>query len=111
VLSPLLNNIALDGKLIDKKKDRRKSIIFVRCVDDFVVINHNLSVIQKCKKIINEFLAGKGLELNDTKTEMVHTRIAFEKNEFSFEFLGFKIKHFNVKKHSAKNNQGHNFGF
>ena len=66
VISPLLSNIALDGiekrigdwaetqrlfrpngKLVDKKKDRRKSIIFVRYADDFVVMNHNLDVIQK----------------------------------------------------------------
>jgi len=85
----------------------------VRYADNFVVISHNLSVIQKYKKTINEFLAGIGLELHDAKTKIVHTRIAFEKNEPSFEFLGFKIKHFNVeaKKHSVKNNQGHNFGF
>lgn len=130
VISPLLSNIALDGiekrigdwaetqrlfrpngKLVDKKKDRRKSIIFVRYADDFVVMNHNLSVIQKCKEIISEFLAERGLELSDAKTKIVHTKIVFEKNEPGFEFLGFKIKHFDTKKHSAKNNQGHNIGF
>ena len=83
----------------------------MRHADNFVVMNHNLSLIRKCKEIINEFLTERGLELSDAKTKIVHTRIAFEKNEPSFEFLGFKIKHFNVKKHSAKNNQGHNFGF
>jgi RNA-directed DNA polymerase len=130
VISPLLSNIALDGiekrigdwaetqrlfrpngKLVDKKKDRRKSIIFVRYADDFVVMNHNLSVIQKCKEIISEFLAERGLELSDAKTKIVHTRIVFEKNKPGFEFLGFKIKHFDTKKHSAKNNQGRNIGF
>lgn len=123
VISPLLSNINLDGiekrigdwaetqrlfrlngKLVDKKKDRRKSIIFVRYADDFVVMNHNLSVIQKCKEIISEFLAERGLELSDAKTKIVHTRIVFEKNESGFKFLGFKIKHFDTKKHSAKNN-------
>ena len=29
-------------------------------------------------------------------------RISFENNEPGFEFLGFKIKHFDTKKHSAK---------
>ena len=130
VISPLLSNIALDGiekkigdwaetqrlfrpngKLVDKKKDRRKSIIFVRYADDFVVMNHNLSVIQKCKEIISEFLAERGLELSDAKTKIVHTRISFKKNEPGFEFLGFKIKHFDTKKHSAKDNQGRNIGF
>ena len=130
VISPLLSNIALDGiekrigdwaetqrlfrpngKLVDKKKDRRKSIIFVRYADDFVVMNHNLSVIQKCKEIISEFLAERGFELSDAKTKIVHTRIVFEKNKPGFEFLGFKIKHFDTKKHSAKNNQNRNIGF
>lgn len=130
MISPLLSNIALNGiekrigdwaetqrlfrpngKLVDKKKDRRKSIIFVRYADDFVVMNHNLNVILKCKEIISEFLAERGLELSDAKTKIVHTRMSFEKNEPGFEFLGFKIKHFDTKKHSAKNNQGQNIGF
>ena len=130
VISPLLSNIALDGiekrigywaenqrlfrpngKLVDNKKDRRKSIIFVRYADDFVVMNHNLDVIKKCKEIIGDFLAERGLALSDAKTKIVHTRISFEKNEPGFEFLGFKIKHFDTKKHSAKNNQGRNIGF
>ena len=130
MISPLLSNIALDGieqrigdwaetqrlfrpngKPVDKKKDRRKSIIFVRYAGDFVVMNHNLDVIKKCQEIISDFLAERSLELSDAKTKIVHTRISFEKNEPGFEFLGFKIKHFDTKKHSAKNNQGHNIGF
>lgn len=74
--SSLLSNIALDdiekrisdwaetqrlfrsnGKLVGNKKEKRKSIIFVRYADDFFVMNHNLDVIKKCKKIMNEFLA------------------------------------------------------
>ena len=130
VISPLLSNIALNGiekrigdwaesqrlyrpngKLVDKKKDRRKSIIFVRYADDFVVMHHNLGIIKEIKKIISEFLAERGLELSDAKTKIVHTRMPFEDNKPGFEFLGFKIKHFDTKKHSAKNNQGRNIGF
>ena len=66
MISPLLSNIALDGieqkigdwaeiqrlfrpngKPVDKKKDRRKSIIFVRYADDFVVMNHKSGCNQK----------------------------------------------------------------
>lgn len=83
----------------------------MRYADDFVVMNHNLDVIKKCREIISEFLAERGLELSDAKTRIVHTRIPLKKNEPGFEFLGFKIKHFDTKKHSAKNNQGHNTGF
>lgn len=130
VISPLLSNIVLDGiekKLgdwaenqrllrpngnpVDKKKDRRKSIIFVRYANDFVIMNHNLEVLKKCKEIVSEFLSERGLELSDAKTRIVHTRLAFENNEPGFEFLGFKIKHFNTQKHGAKNNKGKNIGF
>ena len=130
VISPLLSNIALNGmekrigdwaetqkltrpngKPIDKKIDRRKSIIFVRFADDFVVMNRNLYVIVKCKEIINEFLAERGLALSDAKTKIIHTSLPFETNEPGFEFLEFKIKHFNTKKRSAKDNQGRTLGF
>lgn len=74
-------------------------------------MNHNLDVIKKCKEIISDFLAERGLELNDAKTKIVHPRIPFEKNEPGFEFLGFKIKHFDTKNIVRKNNQGRNIGF
>jgi RNA-directed DNA polymerase len=123
VIAPLLSNIALDGiekrlgdwaetqrllrpngKPIDKKKDRRKSIIFVRYADDFVIMNHNLNVIKECEIIVGKFLAERGLMLSDAKTKIVHIRKPFETNEPGFKFLGFKVKHFDTKKHSAKNN-------
>jgi RNA-directed DNA polymerase len=72
---------------------------------------HSLSIIKKYNEIISEFLAERGLELSDAKTKIVHTRISFEDNKPGFEFLGFKIKHLDTKKHSAKNNQGRNIGF
>ena len=65
----------------------------MRYTEDFVVMNHNLGVIKKCKEIISEFLAKRGL-----KFRIVHTRTSFEENKPGFEFLGFKIKHFNTKK-------------
>ena len=74
-------------------------------------MNHSVDVIQKCREIIGEFLAERGLELSDAKTKIVHTRMHFENNKPGFEFLGFKIKHFDTKKHSAKNNQGRNIGY
>ena len=70
----------------------------MRYTEDFVVMNHNLGVIKKCKEIISEFLAKRGLEFSDAKTKIIHTRTSFEKNKPGFEFLGFKIKHFNTKK-------------
>ena len=130
VISPLLSNIALDGiekvigdwaenqdlkrpdgKPLDSKKKRRLSVNFVRYADDFVVMNHNACVIEKCKEIIGSFLAERGLELSEAKTKIVHTRIPYKGVEPGFEFLGFKVKHFDTTKHSAKNNQGRNIGF
>jgi RNA-directed DNA polymerase len=130
VISPLLSNIALDGiekkigdwaetqhlsrpngKFIASKTERRRSVMFVRYANDFVIMNRDLNVIQDCKGIISKFLAERGLELNDAKTKIVHTRIPFENNEPGFEFLGFKIEHFDTKRRSVKNSQGHNIGF
>jgi RNA-directed DNA polymerase len=130
VISPLLSNIALDGienvigdwaenqrlyrpngKLVDSKKSRRKSVIFVRYADDFVVMNHDVFVVEKCKEIIGKFLAERGLELSEAKTKIVHTRILYKGIAPGFEFLGFKVKHFDTTKHSAKDNKGRNIGF
>lgn len=130
MISPLLSNIVLNGieeKLgdwaesqqlyrpngnrIDKKVDRRKSIIYVRYADDFIVMNHNVDIIRKCNIVIENFLSERGLELSQAKTRIIHTRNAFGGYEPGFEFLGFKIRHFDTKKHSAKDNQGRNLGY
>jgi RNA-directed DNA polymerase len=130
VISPLLSNIALNNiekkigdwaethrlsrpnnKLINNKTERCKSVMFIRYADDFVIMNRDLNIIQECKRIISKFLAERGLELSVAKTKIVHTRIPFEKNEPGSEFLGFKIKHFDTKRRSAKNKQSHNIGF
>lgn len=100
-----------DDKPLDSKKVKHKSICFVRYADDFVVMHHDLKVIQKCKEMISKFLAKRNLELSNTKTKIVHTRKHFENNESGFEFLGFKIKQFDTKKHSAKDNRGRDIGF
>jgi RNA-directed DNA polymerase len=85
--------------------------MFVRYADDFVIMNRDLYVIQECKGIISKFLAERGLELSVAKTKIVDTIIPFENNEPGFEFLSFKIKHFDTKRRSAKNRQSHNIGF
>jgi len=50
-----------NGRLVDSKKSRRKSVIFLRYADDFVVMNHDVLVVEKCKEIIGKFLAERGL--------------------------------------------------
>ena len=83
VISPLLANIALHdieqmlmdyAKTLDvRRKDKPnsqvswqvklKQLTFVRYADDFVVIHHDLKVIQRCRELISEWLKDIGLEL------------------------------------------------
>lgn len=100
-----------NGELVYSKKSRRKSVIFVRYADDFVVMNHDVFVVKKCREIIGKFLAERDLELSEAKTKIVRTRIIYKGIAPDFEFLGFKVKHFDTTKHSAKDNQGRNIGF
>jgi len=129
IISPLLSNIALNGmektigdwaetqrlylpngKPVSKNR-RRKSINLVRYADDFVIMNHSLAVIGKSEVVISKFLAERGLVLSEAKTKIIHTRKTHNNLKPGFEFLGFKIKHFDTIKHSAKNNRGVNIGF
>ena len=97
VISPLLANIALHGlentlmeyaKTIDMKDKRGyqldwrhkvMSLSFIRYADDFVVLHRDKLVVQRCREIISEWLAGMGLELKPEKTRLTHTF----KNELS----------------------------
>ena len=77
VISPLLANIALHGmeerikKYADTlptrsghgKRDNRKSLSLIRYADDFVILHEDITVVQRCKEIISEWLQGMGLEL------------------------------------------------
>ena len=111
VVSPLLANIALHGiekmltdfaKTIDMRRvdkpnsqvswqTKVRSINFIRYADDFVVIHRDLKVIQRCQKLISEWLKDIGLELKPSKTRIAHTL----KPELSedgiagFDFLGY----------------------
>jgi len=130
VISPLLSNIALDGiekklgdwaetqRLLNRNGNpvsgrisKRKFVNFVRYADDFVIMNHDVAVIRKCEQLVGEFLAERGLELSKAKTKIVHTRIPFEGRVAGFEFLGFKIKHFETKRRSAKDRHGRILGY
>ncbi|MCC5655423.1 reverse transcriptase/maturase family protein [Nostoc sp. XA010] len=90
VISPLLANIALHGleeklkqyaETLPLKKNkgtlskdlRRTSLAFIRYADDFVVFHKDKAVVQRCREIISEWLAGIGLELKPEKTRLTHT--------------------------------------
>ena len=121
VISPLLANIALHGmetmlnefaKTIDYRnchgrqeswQNKVKSLNFIRYADDFLVFHSNLSVVQRCRELISEWLNGMGLELKPSKTRVAHTL----HSEFSedglagFDFLGHHIQQFHVGKYNS----------
>ncbi len=122
VLSPLLANIALHGmenmlkELMNSvslrtpsgtsmgSRDKQRSLSIIRYADDFVVMHYDKEVILKCKKAIESWLNGIGLELSEEKTRITHTLELSQKEtvEFGvktpgFDFLGFRIRQFKSK--------------
>ncbi len=120
VISPLLANIALHGMehLIKKRFPRRgysengkKKEFYppsaIRYADDFVILHEDLTVVQSCKEIIQEWLKDMGLELKPSKTRLAHTLNQYEQEQPGFDFLGFTIRQYKVGKyHSGKNKYG-----
>ncbi len=105
IISPLLANIALDGmerlfgcetakgKPIPpgKRYGRNLGINLIRYADDFVVTAPSKEVLETyVKPRLVEFLAERGLKLNDAKTRIVHV-------DEGFNFLGFTIRSYNGK--------------
>ncbi|MEA5500942.1 group II intron reverse transcriptase/maturase [Limnoraphis robusta] len=121
VISPLLANISLHGmeervkEFADTlptksgfgKRDNRKALNFIRYADDFVILHEDITVVQRCKEIISEWLKGMGLELKPNKTRITHTLNQCEQEQPGFNFLGFNIRQFPVGKyHSGKTSRG-----
>jgi RNA-directed DNA polymerase len=96
VISPLLANIALHG-MEELTKAVSKTACLVRYADDFVVLHKDITVVHRCKKAIEEFLQGMGLELKPSKTRISHTLHKYEGN-VGFDFLGFNIRQYKVGK-------------
>ncbi|TAE57921.1 MAG: group II intron reverse transcriptase/maturase [Nostocales cyanobacterium] len=126
VISPLLANIALHGmeERIKQfaetlpghsgfgKTGKRKSLSLIRYADDFVIIHQEITVVQKCREIISEWLNGMGLELKPSKTKLVHTLERYEQEQPGFNFLGFTIKQYSVGKYqTGKSTTGEKLGF
>jgi RNA-directed DNA polymerase len=121
VISPLLANIALHGmeerikQFADTlptkggfgKRDNRKALSLIRYADDFVILHKDITVVQRCKEIISEWLKGMGLELKPSKTRLTHTLNQYEQEKPGFNFLGFNIRQFSVGKyHTGKTTRG-----
>ena len=124
VISPLLANIALHGlenRLIEYaetlpggKRDNRENLGFVRYADDFVVLHKNKAVVQRCRDIISEWLAGIGLELKPEKTRLTHTlnNESSSDGKAGFDFLGHHIQQYPAGKYRSNiNAHGEILGF
>lgn len=134
VISPLLANIALHGlenllkdfaKTLDMKRrdkpnsqvgwqSKVKSLTFIRYADDFLLIHQDLTVVQRCRDLISEWLKDMGLELKPSKTRIAHTlKPELSKDgQAGFDFLGYHIQQFPVGKYnSARNTHGVILGF
>jgi len=126
VISPLLANIALHGmeerimQVADTlptrsghgKRDNRYSLSLIRYADDFVILHEDLTVVQRCKEVISEWLNGMGLELKPSKTRLAHTLNRVEGQDAGFNFLGFNIRQYPVGKYNTGcNSHGKPLGF
>ena len=121
VISPLLANIALhgmewrikdyvetydlrrsDGRNQLSKRDKRDSVSIIRYADDFVILHEDITVVQRCRELISEWLKGMGLELKPSKTRIAHTLNQYEQEKPGFDFLGFSVRQFPVGKYHSK---------
>jgi RNA-directed DNA polymerase len=112
VISPLLANVALHGMeerikqyaetMAGRKQANRQNLSLIRYADDFVILHEDITVVQRCKEIISEWLKGMGLELKPIKTRLAHTLTKHEQEKPGFDFLGFTIQQFPVGKYHSK---------
>ena len=94
-ISPLLVNIAFHGlqkRLNSYNNNRnntinRQSLMFVRFVDDFVLMHPDKNVLENLKRVTQQFLETIGFELNLTKTRLIHT----SESAGGFTFVGFDV--------------------
>jgi len=93
IASPLLANIALHGmeQILAIQRDRqgwsKSSRAVVRYADDFVVFCETEEDAAECIQILRGWLAERGLEISEEKTQIVHLRDGFD-------FLGFNVRHY-----------------
>lgn len=129
-ISPLLANIALHGleeeikayveqipfqpiraKKPLSKRDRRKTLNYVRYADDFIIMHEDLNILQQCREVAQRWLGKMGLELKPEKTRIAHTLERVGNEEAGFNFLGFNIQQHRVGKHRSGSSKGIKLGF
>lgn len=97
IISPLLANIGLHGleeflNQFKKKKGSYKSnkYGYIRYADDFVITATSPEDLEFIVLKISEWLAKRGLQLNQEKTKIIRI-------DEGFNFLGFNLKQYNGK--------------
>lgn len=107
IISPLLANIALHGmeeeigikytKIIRKRDgityDNKTPYSMVRYADDFVIMCENKEDAESMYNKLQPYLKARGLQLEETKTKIVHITEGFD-------FLGFNIRRYEVQQGS-----------
>jgi RNA-directed DNA polymerase len=123
VASPLLASIALHGletaiatafpptKMVNGRRVNPWRPIVVRYADDLVILHEDEEVIKETYRLTSAWLAGMGLELKPSKTQITHTLRPYE-GRVGFDFLGFHIQQYPVgRTHSGKDGLGRPLGF
>ncbi|MEE4380125.1 MAG: group II intron reverse transcriptase/maturase [Candidatus Competibacteraceae bacterium] len=115
VLSPLLANISLHGlethirnqfpiqrRMQEAGKERFVSWkpLVIRYADDIVVLHRDQTAIEHCRRLMEDWLAGMGLELSPEKTRLVHT-LQTDSGEAGFNFLGFQVRQYSASKYNT----------
>lgn len=91
IISPMLANITLNGmeKLIKEhpeiQKHKSNKVKIIRYADDIVITGADEEILNKCKRILQGFLAERGLSLNENKTRISNI-------EEGIDLLGFNIR-------------------
>jgi RNA-directed DNA polymerase len=94
IISPVLANLTLDGmeRLLAEKFSASNpntgpnQVHLVRYADDFVITGRSQELLQtQVKPLIEQFLAKRGLELSQEKTQITHI-------EDGFDFLGQNVR-------------------
>ena len=91
IISPVLCNIALNGleKVIKENNPNKRGISqgvhVIRYADDIIITAKTREIAEKNRQILSEFLAERGLRLNEKKTVITHINSGFD-------FLGFNIR-------------------
>lgn len=91
IISPTLCNVALNGlesaikeSFEKQKKTDNAKIKVIRYATDVIITGKTPEILQECKKIMEDFIKDRGLELNQNKT--IITNI-----EDGINLLGFHI--------------------